>query len=248
MAADLAETGGLELPAWSSGTQQRLRGLLPELGDIHNPFHTTGPAVNPPGAAGADGGGARGRHGHRCAGDAAGVSRVRLASRGFFQEHAEAHRRTRQGRSHSGAHPRELGDRHPAGRPAVPGRDPPHASARRHGRDRASPGQDRGVVGHGAGEIRSRGRHRYADGTGHQRRLARQRRMVRAPGPCVPPATRGSGCSSSARHERGRSCHGGAPAGPVGGAEDRVAGHRAQERHRWRQARPARRTRGARGL
>ena len=48
MAADLAEMSGLELPAWSSETQQKLRDLLPELGDIHNPFDTTGAAVNRP--------------------------------------------------------------------------------------------------------------------------------------------------------------------------------------------------------
>jgi acetate---CoA ligase (ADP-forming) len=46
--ADIAEASGLELPAWSAATQQRLRELLPELGDIHNPLDTTGAAVNRP--------------------------------------------------------------------------------------------------------------------------------------------------------------------------------------------------------
>jgi len=48
MGADIAEVSGLELPAWSTETQQRLRDLLPELGEIHNPFDTTGAAVNRP--------------------------------------------------------------------------------------------------------------------------------------------------------------------------------------------------------
>jgi acyl-CoA synthetase (NDP forming) len=48
MGADLGEASGLELPAWSAETRRRLRELLPELGDIHNPFDTTGAAVNRP--------------------------------------------------------------------------------------------------------------------------------------------------------------------------------------------------------
>jgi acyl-CoA synthetase (NDP forming) len=48
MGADLAAVSGLELPAWSAETQHKLRQLLPELGDIHNPFDTTGAAVNRP--------------------------------------------------------------------------------------------------------------------------------------------------------------------------------------------------------
>src|SRR5262249_487643 len=48
MGADLAAASGLELPAWSAETQQRLRELLPELRDIHNPPDTTGAAVNRP--------------------------------------------------------------------------------------------------------------------------------------------------------------------------------------------------------
>jgi len=48
MGADIAEASGLLLPAWSAATQHKLRELLPELGAIHNPFDTTGAAVNRP--------------------------------------------------------------------------------------------------------------------------------------------------------------------------------------------------------
>jgi len=48
MGADIAESSGLELPTWSTETQRKLRQLLPELGDIHNPLDTTGAAVNRP--------------------------------------------------------------------------------------------------------------------------------------------------------------------------------------------------------